>query len=210
MAAGGRRVPRLAAAGSRHHVLRPCCGSGHFLVEAFIILAALRQRENGLSATEAAHAVSRDNLHGLEIDGRCVQIAAFNIALAAWRLAGGPMTLPVPHIAWVGAPSPLPKSEFVALADGDLELQRGLATLYDLFRQAPLLRSLIELTGGDLVDPARVARIEHSIAALVKKMSGTEPERAEGALAARGMADAAVILAQQWTVHLCSRFTHNI
>jgi hypothetical protein len=67
----------------------------------------------------------RDNLHGLEIDGRCVQIAAFNIALAAWRLAGGPMTLPVPHIAWVGAPPPLPKSEFIALANGDPELQRG-------------------------------------------------------------------------------------
>ena len=64
----------------------------------------------------------RDNLFGLEIDGRCVQIAAFNVALAAWRLAGGPVNLPVPHIAWVGAPPPLPKSEFIALANGDAEL----------------------------------------------------------------------------------------
>src|SRR5271166_2638725 len=32
----------------------PCCGSGHFLVEAFAILAALRQAEEGLSAEEAA------------------------------------------------------------------------------------------------------------------------------------------------------------
>jgi hypothetical protein len=180
--------------------LDPCCGSGHFLVEAFCILATLRREEEGLSPEEAACAVLRDNLHGLEIDGRCVQIAAFNVALAAWRLAGGRVTLPVPHIAWVGAPPPLPKSEFIALANGDVELQRGLAALHDLFRPAPLLGSMIELTGGDLVDPTRVAGLDRSIAALVEKMRGAEPERAEGALAARGMADAAAILARRFTL----------
>ena len=180
--------------------LDPCCGSGHFLVEAFAILVALRREEEGLLAVEAARAVLRDNLHGLEIDGRCVQIAAFSVALAAWRLAGGPVTLPVPHIAWVGAPPPLPTSEFIALANGDAELQRGLGALHDLFRQALLLGSLIELTGGDLVDPARIARLDQSIAALVEKMRGGEPERAEGALAARGMADAAAILARRFTL----------
>jgi hypothetical protein len=178
----------------------PCCGSGHFLVEAFRILAALRRAEEGLSAAGAARAVMRDNLHGLEVDGRCVQIAAFNVALAAWRLAGGPVTLPLPHIAWVGAPPPLPKSEFIALGNGDVELQRGLAALHDLFRQAPLLGSLIELTGGDLVDPTRIARLDQSITALVDKMRGAEPERAEGALAARGMAEAAAILALRFTL----------
>ena len=178
----------------------PCCGSGHFLVEAFGMLAALRQAEEGLSPAEAACAVLRDNLFGLEIDGRCVQIAAFNIALAAWRLADGPVDLLVPHIAWVGAPPPLPKSQFVALANRDGELQRGLGALHDLFRQAPLLGSLIELSGGDLVDPTRVARIEQSIAALVDKMRGAEPELAEGALAARGMADAAAILSRWFTL----------
>jgi hypothetical protein len=178
----------------------PCCGSGHFLVEAFNILAALRREEEGLLAGEAARAVLRDNLHGLEIDGRCVQIAAFNVALAAWQFAGGPADLAVPHIAWVGAPPPLPKSEFIALANGDAELQRGLAALHDLFRQAPLLGSLIELTGGDLVDPTRIARNEHSIAVLGEKMRGAEPEQAEGALAARGMADAASNLARTFVL----------
>jgi hypothetical protein len=178
----------------------PCCGSGHFLVEAFDILAALRQAEEGLSTEEAARAVLRDNLYGLEIDGRCVQIAAFNVALAAWRLAGGPVNLPVPHIAWVGAPPPLRKTEFIAVANDDPELQRGLAALHDLFRQAPLLGSLIQLTGGDLVDATRIAGLDRSIAALVDKMRGAEPELAEGALAARGMADAAAILSRPFTL----------
>ena len=180
----------------------PCCGSGHFLVEAFGMFAALRQAEERLSPAEATCVVLRDNLFGLEIDGRCVQIAAFNVALAAWRLAGGPVDLPVPHIAWVGAPPPLSKSEFVALANGDAELERGLGALQDQFRQAPLFGSLIEMTGGDLVDPTRVARIEQSIAALVDKMRGAEPELTEGALAARGMTDAASILARRFTMQI--------
>jgi hypothetical protein len=108
--------------------------------------------------------------------------------------------LPVPHIAWVGAPPPLPKSEFAALAYGDAKLQLGLVALHDLFRQAPLLGSLIQLTGRDLVDPARIAHVEQSITALVEKMRGAEPEPAEGALAARGMADAAAILARRFTL----------
>ena len=62
--------------------------------------------------------------------------------------AGGPVNLPVPHIAWVGAPPPLPKTEFIALANGDDELERGLAALHGLFRQAPLLGSLIELSAA--------------------------------------------------------------
>ena len=69
-------------------VLDPCCGSGHFLTEALAILAALVQAEEHLSPVDAVVAVLQDNLHGLEIDGRCVQIAAFAVALSAWRLGG--------------------------------------------------------------------------------------------------------------------------
>ena len=58
-------------------VLDPCCGSGHFLTEALAALAALRAHEEGLTPANAVAAVLRDNLAGLEIDGRCVQIASF-------------------------------------------------------------------------------------------------------------------------------------
>ena len=181
-------------------VLDPCCGSGHFLTEALAALTALRAAEEGLSSADAVVAVLRDNLHGLEIDGRCVQIAAFALAITAWRIGGAGIVLPTPHVAWVGSPPPLAKAEFVALANGDAELRQGLAALHDLFVDAPLLGSLIEVTGGDLVSPTRIARIDESIAALVERMRGAEPERAEGALAARGMADAAAILARRFTL----------
>jgi hypothetical protein len=64
-------------------VMDPCCGSGHFLVEAFGMLWKMRAEEEGLSPIAAQDAVLRDNLFGLELDPRCVQIAMFAVALAA-------------------------------------------------------------------------------------------------------------------------------
>lgn len=178
-------------------MLDPCCGSGHFLTEALAILAALRQAEEGLSPVDAVSAVLRDNLYGLEIDGRCVQIAAFAVALTAWRI-GGWQNLPLPHVAWVGAPPPLPKREFVALAEGDTDLEKAIAAMFDIFRQAPLLGSLLEPTNGDLADPRRIANVERLLEPLLGKARKAEPEYSEGVIAARGMADAVSILSRQF------------
>jgi integrase len=79
-------------------VLDPCCGSGHFLVEAFGILVSMRMAEEGLSERQASDAVLRDNLFGLEIDERCTQIAAFNLALAAWTYPGAGDYRPLPEL----------------------------------------------------------------------------------------------------------------
>ncbi len=56
------------------------------------------------SPPEAVDAVLRDNLHGLELDPRCVEIAAFALALTAWTYpnAGGYRKLPELHIACTG------------------------------------------------------------------------------------------------------------
>ena len=180
-------------------MLDPCCGSGHFLTEALAIFAAFRQAEEGLSSADVVPAVLRDNLYGLEIDGRCVQIAAFAVALTAWRI-GGWQTLPLPHIAWVGAPPPLPKQEFVALAEGDRELEYALAALHDLFRQAPTLGSLLEPSGGDLFESEKMREIERLLEPLLAKARRVQPEHAEGVIAARGMSDAVWMLADQYTL----------
>jgi len=81
--------PRRAA---ELKVLDPCCGSGHFLVAAFNLLVPLRMVEMTQASggrqppvSEVVDAVLRDNLFGLELDPRCTQIAAFALALAAWR-----------------------------------------------------------------------------------------------------------------------------
>lgn len=74
--------------------LDPCCGSGHFLVAAFLMLVPMRMEHDHLSAREAVDAVLRENIHGLELDQRCVELAAFALALTAWKYPGAGGYLP--------------------------------------------------------------------------------------------------------------------
>lgn len=180
-------------------MLDPCCGSGHFLTEALAILTAIRQAEEHLSSADAVARVLQDNLHGLEIDGRCVQIAAFAVAISAWRI-GGWQALPLPHIAWVGTPPPLPKREFVSLADGSTELEEALTTLFDLFQSAPLLGSLIEPVGSDLFQSAKLREVDRLLTDILQKVRRTEADIIEGTVSARGMSDAAAILHSKFTL----------
>jgi len=61
-------------------VMDPCCGSGHFLVEAFEMLWRMRAEEAGVQPVEAQDAVLRENLFGLELDARCVQIEPSSVS----------------------------------------------------------------------------------------------------------------------------------
>lgn len=127
-------------------ILDPCCGSGHFLVSLLRHLVPLLMAEEGLSVKEACDAVIEYNLHGLEIDERCTQIAAFTLALASWTYPGGGGYRPLPElrIACSGIAPNTKKKDWVDLAGKDERLRNGMARLYDLFKDAPSLGSLIE------------------------------------------------------------------
>ena len=114
-------------------VMDPCCGSGHFLVEAFSMLWQMRVEEENLSPVDAQDRVLRDNLFGLELDPRCVQIAMFAVALQAWKTGGGWRELPVPSIACSGIPVKAPVEEWKTLAGGDLRAENALTRLHSLF-----------------------------------------------------------------------------
>jgi hypothetical protein len=51
-------------------LLDPCCGSGHFLVAAFLMLVPMRMAAERLTAKEAVNRVLAENIHGLELDPR--------------------------------------------------------------------------------------------------------------------------------------------
>ncbi len=140
-------------------VMDPCCGSGHFLVEAFSLLWRMRAEEEGLGATEAQDAVLRDNLFGLELDPRCVEIAMFAVALQAWKVGGRWRQLPVPNIACSGIPVKAPVEEWKKLADGHERLENALGRLHILFRNADTLGSLIDpKRATELADQTRFQR----------------------------------------------------
>ena len=198
-------------------VLDPCCGSGHFLVECLDLLARLRMEEERLAPGAAVEAVLRDNLFGLEIDPRCTQIAAFNLALAAWTWpgAGGHRPLPALNLACSGLAPNATRDDWTAMAEAAADagglparrdllgvddslmsapLRNSLGALHDLFAQAPVL--------GSLIDPRAVQAdlFQHDyesaralLGALLDR-EGTNDEQTERAVAAQGMARAAELL----------------
>lgn len=179
-------------------VLDPCMGSGHFLAFALPMLVALRREEEKLSVAEAVDAVLRDNLFGLELDPRCTQIAAFNVGLTAWKLAGY-RPLPQMNLASSGLAVVGKERDWVALAAGNSRAEAGMKALYELFQQAPLL--------GSLIDPSVLDADLHragleDLAPLLEQAIAAEPEgdRAELAVVARGLAAAGRILSQKFTL----------
>ncbi|HFD80330.1 MAG TPA: SAM-dependent DNA methyltransferase [Gammaproteobacteria bacterium] len=180
-------------------VLDPSCGSGHFLVEGLHILARLRMEEESLELIDAIRAVLADNLFGLEIDPRCTQIAAFSLALAAWKLIGKPIELPALNIACSGLPVAASRNEWLKLAGGDDQLERAMEQLHDLFRKAPELGSLIDpaALGGDLVQ-ADFGAVRELLGRVLEREDDIDAH--ERAVAARGMARAAELLADRYTL----------
>ncbi len=196
-------------------LLDPCLGSGHFLVSAFHYLVPLRCATEKLSVRDAVDKVLADNLYGLELDARCVEIAAFALALAAWRYpdekgnALGYRALPRLNIACVGAAPRSKKADWLQLAEGDRRLEEGMGQLYDLFQKAPELGSLIDpkaATQGDLISAQwdeLAAKLDLALAAKEGSADGAQDNEAtsaalEARVTARGMVHASRILTRRY------------
>ncbi|MDI3507492.1 MAG: hypothetical protein PWQ69_1472 [Methanomicrobiaceae archaeon] len=174
-------------------ILDPCCGSGHFLVAAFHMLLAMR-RELGEETEDAIRGILEENLHGLEIDPRCIQIATFSLALEAWKAGFSPTEsyLPVPNLACTGIPIRAEKEEWLSLAGGDGLLEGVLEQYYDLFKNADTLGSLIRVDKQlTLVDPKTLE--EKFLQALRREKETGDPvaetfgETGHGVLKAAGL-----------------------
>lgn len=202
-------------------LLDPCCGSGHFLVAAFLMLVPMRRELESLTTEQAIDAVLRDNIHGLELDQRCVELAAFALAFAAWTyfnpdpattfgfdgsgFAGfnqgtwasrvGYRPLPQLHIACSGLSISAKKEDWLALAGDNTNLRIALEELYKQFKDAPILGSLINpeasLGKGSLLE----MKWEEVGPLLTKALSSEKSdERLEMGVVAKGVSKAAALL----------------
>ena len=182
--------------------LDPCCGSGHFLVAALLMLVPMRMAVEGLSAAAAVDAVLRENIHGLEIDQRCVEIAAFALALTAWRYpeAGGYRALPELNVACSGLSVSMLKEEWKQMAAGKHNLKISLGWIYDVFENAPVLGSLLNPAR---TEAAKLVKWEELAQLLAQGLAQGEVERQdEMGVVAQGLAKAATLLADryQWVI----------
>lgn len=162
-------------------LLDPCCGSGHFLVAALHLLVPMRVLAEELSVREAVDAVLAQNLHGVELDPRCVEIAAFALALAAWSYpdeAGAPLGF-----------RPLPELN-VACAGVSARGRRGNSG----DAPEPLLGSLFPMQFDDAAWERATRAQETS--------TDRDVEAEEQFIAAQGFARAASLLREQYDVVL--------
>ena len=183
-------------------MMDPCCGSGHFLVVAFEMLRRMRMEEEGVDEIAASDAVVRDNLFGLEIDPRCVQIAAFAVALAAWKV-GGYRKLPLPNIACSGTPVYGQLEAWRNLAAGDENMERTLEHLRSLFVNAPDLGSLIDPTSVPVRErmfAPDFAKVSPLLRDALAKETADDPVAVVFGGTALGVARATELLARQYTL----------
>lgn len=192
---------------SQFKLLDPCCGSGHFLVAALHMLVAMRMEEEGLSLHDAIHAVLRENLYGLELDQRCVKLAAFALAVAAWTYrrdsaseALGYCSLPELNVACSGLPVTAEKAQWTGLAQPHTALRNALDLLYDEFQEAPVLGSLLSPSEGIAASVARMDMSQLVQAALAEEDNEQYAERQEAVIMAHGLAKAVALLAERYTL----------
>ena len=197
--------PEWPATAAEVAVMDPCCGSGHFLVAMFGMLWRMRAEEEDLSAADAQEAVLRENLHGLELDPRCAQLATFNVALEAWK-QGGFRDLPAPQIACSGIPARASREAWESHAGQNEELRVVLGRLHSLFRDADTLGSLIApryADSGDALfgrDLNTGADWESVRAALANALNEEDSARTVLGHAASDVVHAASLLAAKYTL----------
>ena len=185
--------------------LDPCCGSGHFLVAAFLMLVPMRMEMEKLTAQEAVDRVLSENIHGLELDQRCVELAAFALALEAWRYPKGAKIqeaigfrqLQKLNIACSGINIKLSTNTLPNIVNEDLNISDSFEALLHEFSDASIL--------GSLIEPSRLipGKAADQFEALLNEIVPSEnPESHELTVLARGMAEAVRLLSIKY--HLVS------
>lgn len=187
--------------------LDPCMGSGHFVASLFPVFAALRMHEEGLTKEQATDKVIAENLHGLELDARCTQIAAFNLALTAWKFCGHYKELLEMNLACSGIAPKGKVEDWVKLvgkverADDKLRLENGMKMLYDHFQLAPELGSLLDPT--TIKADAFTASFEELQPVLKRALENeADTEQLERGVMAAGIARAGQLLAKKYTLQI--------
>lgn len=179
-------------------ILDPCCGSGHFLVATLRMLVPMLVTVEMWSSLPAIDWVLQRHLYGMELDKRCVEIAVFALALAAWTYPGaeGYRTLPQMNIACCGLAVGAAKEEWTSLANGNAALRQALNWLYEFYQDAPVLGSLLKPEDSDLGKLIKLHFDDYSFTDLLNKV---RPEvEQEAGLAAKGLLDATRILMNEY------------
>jgi len=156
----------------------------------------MRMQLEKLTAKQAIDKVLSENIHGLELDQRCVELAAFALALEAWRYpgAGGYRQLPELQLACSGMSIVEAQKEWKDLAKDDKELQGAIKWMQETFKDAPTL--------GSLVDPVKFFPNLEYPWEVIKQKIGKEISVSDTSVVANGILKSAELLSSSYTLVL--------
>ena len=142
-------------------VIDPACGSGHFLLYAFDILARIWRIETQLAPAAIPRKILKHNLYGVDLDLRACQLAAFNLYLKgrSHAEAEGSETFEMPDVGIVCADANIAdmnavEEVFTEVADGQDDIEATLEQILDEFEEVHGLGSLLDVRGtlGELFE----------------------------------------------------------
>jgi hypothetical protein len=179
-------------------VMDPSCGSGHFLVAAFLMIVPMMEAIDSLTSPQAVDSILANNIYGLELDQRCVELAAFALALSAWTYpkAGGYRKLPQLNVACSGLAIAVAQEEWKELARGKQNLKLALEQVYEIFENAPVLGSLINPGKSEYASLVDWNDLSGTLKAALGKEQNTEQR--EATVVAQGISQAAMLLTDQY------------
>ena len=127
----------------------PCVGSGHFLVYAFDVLMQIYM-EYGYSEREAAAEIVTNNLYGLDIDGRAVQLAYFAVMMKARQYDRRFFNRGIqPHIYEITESNTADRTSIEHFYGSDIALKKDVEALLDTLKDAKEYGSILQIPAVD-------------------------------------------------------------
>lgn len=130
-------------------VFDPCVGSGHFLVYAFEVLMKIYV-EYGFSERDAASEIIKNNIYGLDIDGRATQLAYFAVIMKARQYDRRFFTRGIqPQIYEIIESNNADKSSIEYFCGNDSEIKKDITSLLDTLKDAKEYGSILQMPEVD-------------------------------------------------------------
>lgn len=127
----------------------PCVGSGHFLVYAFDVLMEI-YKEYGYSEREAAAEIVKNNLYGLDIDARAVQLAYFAIMMKARQYDRRFFSRAIqPHVFEIMESNDVDRSSVDYFCANDVVLKKDIDAILDALTDAKEYGSILQMPRVD-------------------------------------------------------------
>lgn len=123
----------------------PCVGSGHFLIYAFDVLMKIYE-EYGYTARDAAAEIVKNNLYGLDIDGRAAQLAYFSVMMKARQYDRRFFSRGIqPNVYEITESNNVDSLSVDYFCNGDSELKKDIKVILDTFIDAKEYGSILQI-----------------------------------------------------------------